>query len=119
MAGDLKAFALEKAELFSSRLKEVLSSGQGYLRAQFGLDLGLKPELYPTWVILSSAAAGLLLLLLGLFWGLQPGKRRRSPDTQSSAEPVQAPAAKPAKPAEEPKKRNKKKAAEKVVFMYA
>ncbi|KAE8281864.1 Protein LYRIC Lysine-rich CEACAM1 co-isolated protein Metadherin Metastasis adhesion protein [Larimichthys crocea] len=56
MAGDFQAFALKNAELLSSRLKEALSSGQGYVRAQFGVDLGLKPELYPTWVILSTAA---------------------------------------------------------------
>uniref|UniRef100_A0A7N8XA14 Metadherin a n=1 Tax=Mastacembelus armatus TaxID=205130 RepID=A0A7N8XA14_9TELE len=63
MAGDLRGFALEKAELLSSRLKEIVSAGQGYVRAQFGVDLGLKPELYPTWVILSTAAVALLLLL--------------------------------------------------------
>nr|XP_020452996.1 protein LYRIC isoform X1 [Monopterus albus] len=116
MAGDLQGFALEKAELFSSRLKELLSSGQGYVRAQFGVDLGLKPELYPTWVILSTAAVGLLLVLC-LSWaavcgGVFIGKKRGSPIPQSSNEPVSASAVKTAKP-EEQKKRNKKKTPDK------
>ncbi|XP_010728764.1 metadherin a isoform X2 [Larimichthys crocea] len=117
MAGDFQAFALKNAELLSSRLKEALSSGQGYVRAQFGVDLGLKPELYPTWVILSTAAVG-LLLLLGLSWaavcgGLLVGKKRGSPVTQQGrCEPDKAGVAKTTKP-EEQKKRNKKKTLEK------
>lgn len=116
MAGDLRGFALEKAELLSSRLKEVLSAGQGFIRSQFGVDLGLKPDVYPTWVILLTAAVG-LLLLLGLSWaavctGLLRGKKRGSPVAQAS-EPEKATLVKPVKP-EEPKKRNKKKTLEKV-----
>uniref|UniRef100_A0A8C4HRX5 Metadherin a n=1 Tax=Dicentrarchus labrax TaxID=13489 RepID=A0A8C4HRX5_DICLA len=116
MAGDFQGFALEKAELLSSRLKEVLSSGQGFVRAQFGVDLGLEPELYPTWVILSTAAVG-LLLLLGLSWaavcgGALVGKKRGSPVIHGSCEPEKANVAKTAKP-EEQKKRNKKKTLEK------
>ncbi|XP_031152094.1 metadherin a [Sander lucioperca] len=116
MAGDLQGFALEKAELLSSRLKELLSSGQGYVRTQFGVDLGLKPDVYPTWVILSTASMGLLLLLC-LSWaavcgGLFVGKKRGSPVTQGNGEPGKANLAKTAKP-EEQKKRNKKKTLEK------
>uniref|UniRef100_A0AAQ5ZYZ1 Protein LYRIC n=1 Tax=Amphiprion ocellaris TaxID=80972 RepID=A0AAQ5ZYZ1_AMPOC len=116
MAGDLRGFALEKAELLSSRLKELLSSGQGYVRAQFGVDLGLKPELYPTWVILSTAAVALLLLLglsrAAVFGGLLVGKKRGSPVTPGSGEPGKATFVKATKP-EEQKKRNKKKTLEK------
>lgn len=117
MAGDLQGFALEKAELLSSRLKELLNSGQGYVRAQFGVDLGLKPELYPTWVILSTAAVGLLLILC-LSWaavcgGVLVGKKRGSPVTLGSGEAVKASFSKAAKP-EEQKKRNKKKTPDKV-----
>ncbi|XP_042362429.1 metadherin a isoform X2 [Plectropomus leopardus] len=116
MAGDLRGFALEKAELLSSRLKELLTSGQGYVRDQFGVDLGLKPDVYPTWVILSTAAVGLLLLLC-LSWaavcgGVFVGKKRGSPVTQGSCEPSKASFVKIAKP-EEHKKRNKKKTTEK------
>lgn len=133
MAGDWEGFALEKAELLSSRLKELLSSGQGYIQAQFGVDLGLKPELYPTWVILSTAAAGLLLLLC-LSWAaavcgrggllLFVGKTRRGSPvvvTQSGAEPVaKAGPVRSVKPEDEQqqqqqqqKKRNRKKTVEK------
>lgn len=117
MAGDFKGLALEKAELLSSHLKELLSSGQGYVRAQFGVDLGLKPELYPTWVILCTAAVGLLLIVC-LSWaavcgGLFVGKKRGSPVTQGSGEPAKASFSKAAKP-EEQKKRNKKKTPDKV-----
>lgn len=116
MAGDLQVFALEKAELLSGRLKELLSSGQGYVRDQFGVDLGLKPDVYPTWVILSTAAVG-LLLLLRLSWaavcgGPSVGKKRGSPGNQGDGDPGKAASAPMAKP-EEPKKKNKKKTFEK------
>lgn len=117
MAWDFQGFALEKAELFSARLKELLSSGQGYVRAQFGVDLGLKPELYPTWIILCTAAAGLLLIVC-LSWaavcgGVRVGKKRGSPVTRDSDEPVKASFSKSTKQ-EEQKKRNKKKTPDKV-----
>lgn len=113
MAEDLKGFALEKAALLSSRVKELLSSGQGYVRARFGLDLGL----YPTWVIVCTAALG-LLLMVGVSWaavcgGVFAGRKRRPPVSQGSGEPVKASLAKAAKP-EEQKKRNKKKTPDKV-----
>lgn len=117
MAGDWQEFALEKAELFSRRLRDLLSSGQGYVRAQFGMDLGLKPEMYPTWVMLTTAAVG-LVLLLGLSgaavcgW-LLPGRKRRSPVTPSAREPGKARLTKTAKP-EEQKRRIKRKITEKV-----
>ncbi|XP_034056795.1 metadherin a isoform X2 [Gymnodraco acuticeps] len=113
MAVDLRGFALEKAELISSRLKVLIYWGQDNVRAQFGVDLGLKPEVYPTWVILSTAAVG-LFLVLSLSWaavcrGLFAGEKRGSPVPQGNGEPGKANLAKP----EEPKKRNKKKTIEK------
>ncbi|XP_069032743.1 metadherin a isoform X3 [Embiotoca jacksoni] len=118
MAGDLRGFALEKAELLSSRLKELLSSGQGYVLARFGVDLGLKPELYPTWVIVSAAAG--LLVLLALSWaavcgGLLAGKKRGSPVGGSGGgEPGKAGPVRSTR-AEEQRKRNKKKTPDKIV----
>ncbi|KAG7271835.1 hypothetical protein CRUP_023745 [Coryphaenoides rupestris] len=64
MATNLQALALEKAEILSSRLKEIISSGQGFIQTQFGVDLGLNPDAYPPWLVLSTAALGLLVLLL-------------------------------------------------------
>lgn len=122
MAGDLRGFALEKAELLSSSLKELLSSGDDYVRAQFGVDLGLKPELYPTWVVLCTAAVG-LLLIVAVTWaavcgGLFIGKKRGSLVTQGSGEAAKAIFTQPAKP-EEQKKRNKKKTIDKVTLHEA
>lgn len=125
MAGDLRGFALQKAELLSGRLREMLSSGQDFLLTQFGVDLGLEPELYSTWVVLSTAAAGLLLLLLlAVSWAavcgaLLSGKRRRSPADRDVCElPVKATLTKSVKAEEQQqqqaKKKSKKKAADKV-----
>lgn len=117
MAGDLKSLVLEKAELLSGRLKELVYSGQGFVQTQFGVDLGLKPELYPTWVILSTAAVG-LLLLLAVSWAAVCGKKRGSPSNRvcGEGEPVKADPIKSVK-LEEHKKRSKKKASEKVTSL--
>ena len=118
MAGDIRGFALEKAELLSSRLKEILSTGQGYIQARFGVDLGLKPELYPTWIILSSAAVA-LLVLLGLSWaavcgtGL-PRKKRGSPAVSQSVGQADKSVSAKSGRAEEQRKRNRKKVLDKV-----
>ncbi|XP_043995388.1 metadherin a [Gambusia affinis] len=122
MAGDLRSFALEKAELLSSRLRELVSSGQGLVRAQFGVDLGLKPELYPSWLILSTAAVGLLLpLLLGASWaafcgvsgGRLVGKKRTSQVNQGGDETGKASFNNKSVKPEEPKKRNRKRTGDK------
>nr|XP_040044283.1 metadherin a isoform X1 [Gasterosteus aculeatus aculeatus] len=109
MTRDLRGAALEKAELLSGHLKELVSTGQQYVRDRFGVDLGLNPDVYPTWVILSTATVG-LLLLLRLSWaaacgGRFAGKKRGSPDPRGAGEPGKAQTPKP----EEQKKRNKKK----------
>ncbi|XP_061753556.1 metadherin a [Nerophis ophidion] len=120
MAGGWRGFALlEEAELFSGRLRDLLSSGQTYVRSQFGLDLGLKPEQYPTWLMLTTAAVA-LLFLLAASWAavcgaLLAGRRRpgcRVPHVGCKL-PAKAPSTtKPAKP-EEVKKRNQKKVRDK------
>ncbi|XP_036001100.1 metadherin a isoform X2 [Fundulus heteroclitus] len=131
MAGDLWSFALDKAELLSGRIRELVTSGQGVVRARFGVDLGLKPELYPTWVILSTAAVGVLLLLLLLeaSWaavcgggggggGGQPVRKKRALQVNQAGDETTKAGFnnnnndKSAKP-EEQKKRNKKKAGDK------
>lgn len=117
MAGDFQDFTLEKAEQLSGRLKAVLSGGQAYILARFGVDMGLEPDLYSTWIVLSATAL-VLLLLLAVSWaavrgapllGKTPTSRVESrscvPDKAGSAKPVGA---------DEPKKRNKKKTIEKV-----
>ena len=76
--------------------------------------MGLKPELYPTWVVLTTAAVG--LLLAAVCGALLVGKKRGCPVTQGSGEPAKAHFAKTAKP-EEQKKRNRKKTLEKVSLL--
>uniref|UniRef100_H2UM47 Protein LYRIC n=1 Tax=Takifugu rubripes TaxID=31033 RepID=H2UM47_TAKRU len=117
MAGDFHGFTLEKAEQLSGRLREVLSSGQAYMLTRFGVDLGLDPDLYPTWIVLSATAV-VLLLLLALSWAAVRGAPllRKTPASRAdlrSCEPDKAGLAKPVR-AEEQRKRNKKKPPEKV-----
>ncbi|KAK5610607.1 hypothetical protein CRENBAI_002583 [Crenichthys baileyi] len=121
MAGDLWRFALETAEILATRLRELVSSGQGLVRAQFGVELGLKPELYPSWLVLSTAAVG-LLLLLGASWvavcggagkGLLVRRKRASQVNQGGDEAGKASFNNKSVKAEEQKKRNKKKTGDK------
>uniref|UniRef100_A0A3B4BJC6 Uncharacterized protein n=1 Tax=Periophthalmus magnuspinnatus TaxID=409849 RepID=A0A3B4BJC6_9GOBI len=119
MAGDIRGFALEKVEFISSRLKELLSSGEGYVRTHFGVDLGLKAEQYPPWVILFTAAAGLLMLAVScaaVCGALLGGKKRRlvATTSQGSTELHKAPLTKNNTKSEELKRKNKKKLTEKV-----
>ena len=118
MATNLQALAFEKAEILSSRLKEIISSGQGYIQDQLGLDLGLDPDVCPPWLLLSAAAAALLVVLV-LSWvaicgGATVGKTRGSSLTEARVEePLKADHDNSAKP-DEQKRKNKKKSSEKV-----
>lgn len=100
-------------------MKEVLTAGLGYLNSELGVDLGLKPELYSPWVILSTACLGLLVIVV--VWGflcrsIFRGKARSTRTIQSTtAEPVK-PTVKAAKP-EDQKKKSKKKPSEKVMHL--
>lgn len=55
--------ASQQAKLLTNRLNELLSKGLGLLRSELGVDLGLKPELIPPWVILLAACTGLVLMV--------------------------------------------------------
>lgn len=116
MAASWQDAATQQAELLAARLKELLSSGLGYLNSEFGVDLGLKPDLYPPWVILSTACMGLLVIVV--VWafvcrGLFRGKVKSKTTVETIAETVK-PTVKSTKP-EDQKKKNKKKPSEKVV----
>ncbi|KAK7812636.1 hypothetical protein U0070_016106 [Myodes glareolus] len=113
----------QQAEEGSARLRELLSSGLGFLRTELGLDLGLEPKRYPGWVILvGTGALGLLLLfLLGYGWAAACAgarKKRRNPPRKREEAAASAPA--PEDPAQlkthrsdEQKKKNRKKPPEK------
>ncbi|KAK9513304.1 hypothetical protein VZT92_026847 [Zoarces viviparus] len=55
--------ASQQFKLLTTRLNELLSKGLGLLRSELGVDLGLKPELIPPWVILLAACTGLVLMV--------------------------------------------------------
>uniref|UniRef100_A0A673KNR9 Uncharacterized protein n=1 Tax=Sinocyclocheilus rhinocerous TaxID=307959 RepID=A0A673KNR9_9TELE len=108
MDQDWQALATQRAEYVSERIRGLLSSGLDFLRAELGLDLGIKPEQYPSWLILSAALIGLTVLLLIAACGRR--KRRAAPTPVKAAVPPKSVKTEPS----EPKKKNKKKAAEKV-----
>ncbi|KAM5158186.1 protein LYRIC [Mantella aurantiaca] len=56
--------AAQHAEEVSARLRQLLTSGLGLLRTELGVELGLQPQLYPSWVFLAVPAFLALLLLL-------------------------------------------------------
>ncbi|XP_065149008.1 metadherin a isoform X3 [Paramisgurnus dabryanus] len=116
---DWQALATQRAEYVSDRLRGLLSSGLGFLRTELGVDLGLKPEKYPSWAILSTALIALTVLLLVAACGRRkrraaPVSGTRSPTTASETQikPTVTPKTVKAEPSE-PKKKNKKKAADK------
>lgn len=124
---DWRTLATQRAEYVSDRIRGLLSSGLDFLRAELGVDLGLKPEQYPSWLILSAALFGLIVLVLLAACGRR--KRRALPVTVSPITTTTTAAAEtpvktalPPKPVKtepsEPKKKNKKKASDKVSGLW-
>lgn len=104
--------AAEQAKLLAHRLNEMLSKTLKLMHSELGVDLGLKPEAIPPWVILIVAGTGLLLMLA--FWAsvcYSFFKKRQAPGAADEAAAGKQGVAKPVK-SEEPKKKRKK--AEKV-----
>ncbi|KAK2887074.1 hypothetical protein Q8A67_015302 [Cirrhinus molitorella] len=120
MDQDWQALATQRAEYVSDRIRGLLSSGLDFLRAELGVDLGIKPEKYPSWVILSAALTGLTVLVLLAACGRRKRRAAPVPVTVSSRTAVAETPVKAALPPKtvktepsEPKKKNKKKAADK------
>ncbi|XP_031432253.1 protein LYRIC isoform X2 [Clupea harengus] len=112
MAVSWQDVATQQAEQLAARLKELLSSGLGYLNSELGVDLGLKPDLIPPWVILSTACLGLLVILVVWGFACRGLLRGRSKRTIETIEETVKPAVKSSKP-EDQKKKSKKKPSEK------
>ncbi|XP_029101854.1 protein LYRIC-like isoform X2 [Scleropages formosus] len=115
MAAGWQEAATRQAELLCGRVRELLSSGAALLRSELGLDLGLEPALWPTWLILSAALVVLLLLTV-LLWaaacGVLPGWGKRRAGrvaVEPAAESVERSAPLRSLKAEEPKKRSRKR----------
>lgn len=100
--------AAEQVKLLTDHLNEMLSKALKLLHSELGVDLGLKPEAIPPWVILSAACAG-LLLMLALWASLccSVFKKRQSVSGADDVVEEKPGVAKPVK-SEEPKKRKKK-----------
>ena len=104
--------ASQQVKLLTNRVNELLSKGLGLLRSELGVDLGLKPELIPPWVILLVACTGLVLMVA--LWASTCRaifKKRPAVSPVDDGLEVKRGVSKPVK-SEEPKK--KKKKAEKV-----
>lgn len=113
MATDWQGLALHQAELISSRVREVLSLGVKFLKTELGIELDLKPELYPSWIILSTVFIGLFVVAVLTWVAACSVGRKRRPIVSDSSDVVKASVTKTIK-TEEPKKRNKKKSSDKV-----
>lgn len=100
--------AAEQVKLLADHLTEMFSKTLKLLHSELGVDLGLKPEAIPPWVLVSAACAG-LLLMLALWASLCCSlfKKRQSVSGASDGVEEKRGVAKPVK-AEEPKKRKKK-----------
>lgn len=100
--------ASQQVKLLTNRLNELLSEGLGLLRSELGVDLGLKPELIPPWVILLAACTGLVLMVA--VWASACRavfKKRQAVSPVDDGIEVKRGVSKPVK-SEEPKKKKKK-----------
>lgn len=100
--------ASQQVKLLTNRLNELLTNGLGLLRSELGVDLGLKPELIPPWVILLAACIGLVLMFA--LWASACRaifKKRPTLSPVDDGIEVKRGVSKPVK-SEEPKKKKKK-----------
>ncbi|XP_030250248.1 protein LYRIC-like isoform X3 [Sparus aurata] len=100
--------ASQQVKLLTNRVNELLSKGLGLLRSELGVDLGLKPELIPPWVILLAACTGLVLMVA--LWASTCRaifKKRPAVSPVDDGLEVKRGVSKPVK-SEEPKKKKKK-----------
>lgn len=100
--------ASQQVKLITNQLNELLSKGLEWLRSELGVDLGLKPELIPPWVILLAACTGLLLMIA--LWASVCSslfKKRPAVNLVDDGSEVKRAVSKPVK-ADEPKKKKKK-----------
>ncbi|XP_051526756.1 protein LYRIC-like isoform X1 [Myxocyprinus asiaticus] len=116
MDQDWRILATQRAEYVSDRLRGLMSSGLEFLQAELGVDLGIRPKEFPSWVILSVALSVVTVLVMVAACGRR--KRRATPVTAtvspSTTTETQIKSSVPPKTVKsEPRKKNKKKAADK------
>ncbi|XP_030606773.1 protein LYRIC-like [Archocentrus centrarchus] len=100
--------ASQQVKLLTNRLNELLSRGLELLRSELGVDLGLKPELIPPWMILLLAGTG-LLLMVALWASVCRALFKKRPVVSHADDGIEIKrgVSKPVK-SEEPKKKKKK-----------
>lgn len=100
--------ASRQVSLLTDRVNELLSRGLELLRSELGVDLGLKPELIPPWMILLLAGTG-LLLMVALWASVCRGLFKKRPVMSHADDGIELKrtVGKPVK-SEEPKKKKKK-----------
>lgn len=104
--------AAEQVKVLADHLQEMLSRALELLHSELGVDLGLKPEVIPPWVILLAACSGLVLMLA--LWASVCCSffKKRQPVSCADDTVEEKPGVSKTVKSEEPKK--KKKKAEKV-----
>lgn len=113
MAPGWQEIASLHVEQITGYVRETLSTGLVYLKSELGIDLGLNPDLCAPWLLLITAWGGLLLILI-LWVSVCRGLSKRLSETGDIADNTGPPQT--AKKADEPRRRNRKKNAEKVCF---
>lgn len=100
--------ASQQVKLLTDRLNGLLSKGLGMVSSELGVDLGLKPELFPPWVILLAACSGLVLMVA--LWASvcrSTFKKRPARIAEDDGIDLKRSVTKPIK-SEEPKKKRRK-----------
>ncbi|XP_072317503.1 protein LYRIC-like [Eucyclogobius newberryi] len=99
--------ASQQVKLVTTRLSELLSRGQLWIRTELGVDLGLSPELIPPWVLLLAACTGLVLMVL-LWASLFRAVFKKQPTIKAVDDPAGEVKRGSKLAKEEPKKKKKK-----------
>ncbi|ROL41347.1 Protein LYRIC [Anabarilius grahami] len=112
MAPGWQEIASQHVEQITGYVRETLSTGLVYLKSELGIDLGLNPDLCAPWLLLLTAWVGLVFMLI-LWVSVCRGFSKRLSGTEKGDTVEKTGAAQPVKTADEPKRRNRKKNAEK------
>ncbi|XP_056618093.1 protein LYRIC [Triplophysa dalaica] len=110
MAPGWQEVVSQNAEQIRGYVREILSSGLVFLKSELGIDLGLNPDLCAPWVLLLAAWVGLVIMLI-LWVSVCRGVSRKLTETPDTG--VAPPTKKADHTAEEPKRRNRRRNAEK------
>ncbi|XP_052002958.1 protein LYRIC-like isoform X2 [Xyrauchen texanus] len=111
MALGWQEIAAQHVEQITGYVREILSSGLVFLKAELGIDLGLNPDQCAPWVLLLTAWVGLVLMLV-LWVSVCRGVSKRFSVEIDNTGPA-PPVTKPDLKADEPKRRNRKKTSDK------